>query len=113
MMPDPRLVPPHLVAALQRYAEHRIPTGSFLRAVLENDLSGAVARADEESLRALPNIVSYVHWELPGPCWGSPATVSEWLAAAEREPSNMETFARVYSATGSTTAAKAAIGGGT
>lgn len=76
---NPVEVPPHLRAALQRYVEHRIPTGGFLRAVLENDLLGAVARADSENSAILSKIVKYIYHELPNGCWGSPEKVEAWL----------------------------------
>lgn len=67
------------VAALRRYAEHRIPTGGFLQAVLENDLMEAFARADETSRANLFEIVCFVYNELPSNCYGSKDKVREWL----------------------------------
>jgi len=65
---------------LDRYTQHHVQTGSFLRAVLENDLRDAVCRADDDNMRDLREIVMYVYWELPGQCWGSPELVRAWLA---------------------------------
>lgn len=65
---------------LQRYVEHRVPTGGFLRAVLENDLKEACIRADLENIEVIP---IYVHWlynKAPVICWGSPEKVKAWLA---------------------------------
>lgn len=45
-----------LYADLVRYVEDRLPPGSFLRAVLENDFRQAVSRADPESLARLLKI---------------------------------------------------------
>lgn len=64
---------------LKRYVEHRAPPGCFLRAVLENDLKGAVARADDENQRVIPIYVFWLYNEAPAACWGSPAAVEEWL----------------------------------
>lgn len=64
---------------LDRYADHHVPTGSFLKAVLDNDLRRAVFQADDDNLRDLREIVMYAHWELPGACWGSPEAVRAWL----------------------------------
>lgn len=64
--------------ALQDYVEHGGPVGSFLTAVLQNDLLNAVNQADAEALAALKQIVAFVYWELPGPCWGSPQKVTAW-----------------------------------
>lgn len=73
-------VPQHLLAALRRYAINHEPTGSFLHAVLANDLMRAVAHADEYSTAALSAIVAYVFNCLPMACWGSPENVREWLS---------------------------------
>lgn len=77
--PVSRPIPSHLEEGLRRYATERIPTGSFLRAVLENDLKEAVGRADIESQRSLCAIVSFCYNNIPSASWGSPEKVREWL----------------------------------
>ena len=72
-------IPPAVRAALG-HAEHGRETGGFVRAVLCNDLSAAVAHADSESLAALPEIVRYVYNDLPSKCWGSQDKVAAWSA---------------------------------
>ena len=67
-------------AALDRYAEHHIETGGFLLAVLRNDLSDAVGRADDGNIKNLAEIVRYVYNDLPDECWGSRVKVDAWLA---------------------------------
>lgn len=78
-------VPGHLVPGLIRYVEQRVPTGSFLRACLENDFRAAVCRADDlitfSDLRA---IALWLHNEAPSACHGSPSRVRQWLAGAHR-----------------------------
>lgn len=64
--------------SLDRYAEHGVPTGSFLRAVLCNDLTEAVCRADPENLDCLKEIAQYVYNELPSLCHGSTERVKQW-----------------------------------
>jgi hypothetical protein len=54
--------------------------GSFLAAVLRNDLVNAVCLADDENAAALKDIVLYVYNVLPGSCWGTPAKVDAWRA---------------------------------
>jgi hypothetical protein len=73
------LIPEYTMNALNLYVEHGIVPGSFLCAVLENNLVRAVGRADRENLAALPDIVKYIYNELPSTCWGSPARVNEYL----------------------------------
>ena len=75
----------NIIEALDRYVKHRIPTGGFLQAVLENDLSGALGRADDENRRDIYEIVSYCYNHIPSVCWGSPEKVKEWLEGGPNE----------------------------
>ena len=74
-------VPEHLRAGLVAYVKHGQPTGDFLRAVLVNDLSEALARADGVSTLALQSIAGWIYNEAPSPCWGSEEEVAAWLAS--------------------------------
>jgi hypothetical protein len=47
--------------------------------VLCNDLRSAVGRADDGNRAALADIVMFLHWEVPGRCWGSSERVAAWL----------------------------------
>jgi hypothetical protein len=78
-------VPVHLREGLVRYLVHRIPPGHFLRAVLENDLAGAVSRGDEPSLAGLLRLVRFLHNEVTFMAHGSALIVREWLGARERD----------------------------
>jgi len=75
-------IPKHSMAALRRYVEEGIMPSHFLAAVLENNLSEAIARADNESLANLPAYTAYLYWEVTSPCHGSPEKVQEWIATA-------------------------------
>lgn len=66
-------------ASLKRYVENKIPTGGFLRAVLENNLFVAIGRADIQNRNKLHNICIYIYNELPSNCWGSKEKVEKWL----------------------------------
>lgn len=57
--------------SLKRYVERGIEPGGFLTAVLENDLMGAMGRADAINRANLHNICRYVYNELPSHIWGS------------------------------------------
>lgn len=65
--------------AIDKYVADGTPVGDFVRAVLENDLRGAVCHADEQNLRDLAEIVKHVYNNIPSGCWGSPEKVSAWL----------------------------------
>ena len=72
-------LPRDVEISLIRYARDKIPTGSFLRAVLENNLMEAVGRADKHNIKALHAICSYVYNHMPNVCHGSPKIVDKWL----------------------------------
>ncbi len=78
-MSEYNLIPTRIIEALKRYEKDRTATGSFLRAVLESDLTGALQYADDECIIVLKDIVSYCYNELPSPCWGSRNKVRSWL----------------------------------
>jgi hypothetical protein len=74
----------HLISAtilrgLRDYVEKRVPTGGFLRAVLESDLFGALGKADLSNRAAIYPICELIYNELPAPCFGSKERVAAWL----------------------------------
>lgn len=73
-------VPSHCIDGLVRYIVHGIETGSFLAAVLSNDLKGAVERSDHINGPALPQYVRFLYSSAPAGCWGSPENVKTWLS---------------------------------
>ena len=72
-------VPEHTMEALMRYVNDGIEPGGFLTAVLENDLVGAISRADILNTVHLKDIVMQVYWEIPSSAWGSAEKVKEWI----------------------------------
>ena len=93
MIPTGTDIPENLKVSLDRYANSHIQVGSFLTAVLSNDLMGAFAKADPDSIPALHDIVGYCYNELPGACWGSPERVRAWLTPPENDmPDDPEFF---------------------
>lgn len=79
------IVPQHDRAGLVRYITEHTGVGSFLRAVIQNDLSEAATRADKSNLRNLPAIVIWLRNEAPSECWGSPEKNKAWLKLREVE----------------------------
>lgn len=79
-------VPRTLHDGLREYIAARRPVGQFLTAVLENDLAMAIRQADDVNRRLLPEIVSFLFWFAPGPCWGSKEHVAAWLADPNPPP---------------------------
>ena len=72
-------IPERMMPGIQRYINEGIPPGGFLTAVIENNLSGACGRADDENIRNLPAYASYFYNEAPSHCWGSPKKMENWL----------------------------------
>jgi hypothetical protein len=64
---------------LQRYLENHVPCGSFLTAVLSNDLKEACSTADDFNRHELYNTVYWLYNNAPASCWGSPENVKAWL----------------------------------
>lgn len=68
-----------LYGALERYLNHGIMPGSFLTAVLENNLSEAFGRADICNEANMKNIVGYIYNNIPSYAWGSKEKVKQYL----------------------------------
>ena len=77
---DPSRCPDWVVESLDRYINHRLPPGDCLTAILANDLSGAFARADVNTARAMGTIASYIYNNVRSDCHGSYERVKEWLS---------------------------------
>ncbi len=78
------LIPAHMRVEITAYVETGRPVGHFLTAVLSNDLSEAVARADDENTAALAGWVRFLYNYVPQGCWGSPGAVEGWMADSAR-----------------------------
>jgi len=59
-------IPERLIVALEKFLRHGIKPGSFLTAVLNNDLYEAFSRADSESLEHLHELVILISCHFPG-----------------------------------------------
>jgi len=73
------MITPQAKRGLDRYVKYRIPTGGFLRAVLENDFMRAIGKADIDNLCTITDIRDYILSELPIECYGTPEAVSKLL----------------------------------
>lgn len=72
--------------AIDRYVEQGIPTGSFLEAVLCNNLKESIGRADHYAIMNLKDIVVYLYNDIPTSAWGSPEKVKSWMAKFNEQP---------------------------
>jgi len=66
--------------SLELYANQGVMPGSFLVTVLENDLFGALARADSYNRATIFQITKYIYYELPRDSYGSREKVKAYLA---------------------------------
>lgn len=64
---------------IDNYVEHGLLPGSFVTAVLSNDLMGALGKADIDNRRDIFEICQYVWDTVPVAAHGSPQKVSQWL----------------------------------
>lgn len=72
------LIPEHMHGAVERYLEKGIPGGSFLTAVLANDLMGAFGRADLTNQQCMKGWAEFVYNYLPASSHGSYEIVEQW-----------------------------------
>jgi hypothetical protein len=71
-------VPEHMRAGMARYVVLGVLPGSFLRAVLSNDLIEAGRMADDENRRCLFEYVMFFINYAPSDCYGSPEAMRAW-----------------------------------
>lgn len=74
------LIPDYMIGAVRRYILQGIPPGSFLTAVVCNDLREAFARADDVNAQHMHGWVRFFYNYAPSGCWGSPERYNNWLA---------------------------------
>ena len=88
ILPDP------IRESIDAYVKYGRPTGGFLEAVIENDLTEAWGRADHINIKLIHVIVDYLYNECPSTCWGKAGAFDAWIAEKERERERMESRAK-------------------
>lgn len=78
--------PDKFKGGLQRYFEHRIAPGSFLLAVLKNNLSESYNHCDSESLELILPLLRFLWNECPAIAWGNTERVERWLSPDVNDP---------------------------
>jgi len=76
-------IPDRMCGAIIRYVEHGLKPGSFLQAVIQNNLSNACAFGDYENIKNLPAYAHFFYNEVPGDCWGSKDKMNAWIKRFE------------------------------
>jgi hypothetical protein len=72
-------VPLHIHSAIVAYVCNRQIPGSFLQAVIKNDLRRAVCLADCDNLPYLKDIVLFFYNYAPSTCYGSAEAMKNWV----------------------------------
>ena len=72
-------IPSYMHGGLIRYFNNGIPPGSFMSAVLENNLVEAQGRADSNNAEIIPEYVRFLQNKVPATAWGSRAKVDAHL----------------------------------
>lgn len=80
-----RTIPDTTAACLDRYLEKHLHPGSFLDAVLSNDLKESCARGGEDNLLCLYVIVAFLWNCAPASAWGSRERFEQWIGAQEAQ----------------------------
>ena len=73
-------VPAHLVQGLGSYIENGILPGSFLQALICNNLAKTLYCADGRGFAALPGLIEFLQEKAPSACWGSAEAMELWKA---------------------------------
>ena len=72
-------IPVHCRDGLKNYLVSGIPVGSFLSAVICNDLTNACGCADDVNRHALFDYVQFLYQYAPHRAWGSPQAYKDWI----------------------------------
>ena len=76
------VIPDRMREALTRYVIDKIQPGSFLTAVICNDLRDAVNHADEENLGLLKLYLRWFYNVAPAGCSGGYTAMKNWLTTS-------------------------------
>jgi hypothetical protein len=71
-------IPDHCKEGLRAYIEKGEPVGSFLSALLSNDLKRTYEKADDTNIGRVKNYLMFLYNEAPSECWGSPDKYAGW-----------------------------------
>jgi hypothetical protein len=78
-------LPDYMHDGLVNYIVHHVSAGSFMMALLSNDLKGAFSRADLVNSMRMRDWVMFLYNEAPLECWGSEDRVTQWLSERQVE----------------------------
>ena len=73
------ILPDHIRSGVKRYIEDGQKPGSFLCAVISNNLLEATVRADSINLPRLKEIMQFLFNYCPDDSWGSETALQKWV----------------------------------
>lgn len=73
------LLPEHMHSGVRLYVEEGIAPGTFMCAVIQNDLKGALGHADITNRECLFEIVQFFYNYVPANAWGSKKVMRDWM----------------------------------
>ncbi len=77
--PNFSLIDARLISSLIAYRDNGTPVGTFLDAVLSNNLIGALMRAEAYERATIYHLVMWLYWEMPTNRWGSAEKYRAWI----------------------------------
>jgi hypothetical protein len=78
-------IPDRMREGIELYINCGVLPGSFLQAVIKNDLKQAVMYADDENMANLPAYANYFYNHAPHDCWGSENLMESWVREKKLE----------------------------
>jgi len=78
-------IPEHCRDSVRAYVEIGQPVGEFLQAVIANELSESVCRADDINIQRLADYVKFFWGDAPSDCWGSRDKYQKWIEIHRKE----------------------------
>lgn len=76
---DYNKLPEHMRDGFRLYIERGVPGGSFMTAVLSNNLMAAMQSADDVNRKRIFDICLFLYNQAPLECWGSSEMVDRWV----------------------------------
>ena len=71
-------VPEHTRESIKQWIEHGVDAGSFINALMANDLFLAISKADDRNKTSFTSIVSWIWNYAPAACYGSYDICQSW-----------------------------------
>ncbi len=72
-------IPGYMHGPITRFYEDHLPPGSFLTAVIDNDLKEACGRADDTNRHRLFDYMMWFYNHAPAGTWGRQGATHDWL----------------------------------